>query len=305
MPKGKRKRWARFVKKVRAVEIGERGLITEVYNSYVPYVATAGTQAILEAHIYSYGGAAKGGSDLSYITKSYDLANPQLDISTLGGNIAKEESSASPQVLGLDNQKKVPLLFESAVLDITYTNNSEDSVEMDLYYVVYKGRPVATADQFSTDSYNNLEDYGSLSTMSAKSYTQNDNSRFKVYKAVPGSTLPVWESKNPITLTQRGVTMFDNGDVLSRLRCKIIKKEKFIMPPGSSVTKQIRIPKNILFKESVEYNSGFFGKLTQSIFGLAKSVNPEGSTLISQKWTRTYKYTMEGVKTRKMLYLQD
>lgn len=303
MPKGKRKRWARFVKKVRAVEIGERGLITEVYNSYVPYAATAGTQAILEAHIYSYGGSAKGGSDLSYISKTREVNNP--DQEGVGFQTVTERFNASGPVTGTDTGKKAPILFESAVLDITYTNNSDDSVEMDLYYVVYKGRPVVNADQFTTDGYEGLPDYSSLTNMSDQSYAQNNVNKYHVLKAVPGPSNPIWEAKLPIKLSQRGVTMFDNGDVLSRLRCKIIKKEKFIMPPGSSVTKQIRIPKNILFKESIEYNSGFFGKLTQSIFGLAKSVNPEGTTLISQKWTRTYKYTMEGVKTRKMLYLQD
>lgn len=307
MPKGKRLRWKRFVKKVRAVEIGERGLITEVYNSSVTYTADTNTQAILEAHLFSYGGAAKGGSDLAYITKTAETLPAQQITYGVDGATISDSKDAADAVYGRTVGMKAPILFQSAVLDITYTNNSEDSVEMDLYYINYKGRPTTNAKQFTGPEYDTLEAYRTLVELNNNIYSQYDtiSDEYAVWKAVPGVAAPTFEAKLPTKLQFRGVTIFDCGELISRAKLKVLKKEKFIMPPGSSVTKQIRIPKNILFKEPVEYSSGWFGKLTQSIIGVAKCVNPEGSTNISQKWTRCYKYTMEGQKDRKSLYLQD
>jgi len=117
MPKGKKRQWKKFVKKVQAANERSLGTKTLVFNKAVEAVSSAaGGQQWAMVHLYGNNGSIAtelGSKDLYNIVQHAYLATKE-------------------------NQK---FTFKSAVLDITMTNTGTTKMEVDLYVLSYWGQP--------------------------------------------------------------------------------------------------------------------------------------------------------------------
>lgn len=277
MPKYKRKRWQSFVKKVRAVEIADRGLQTVVMNSSITKTGNAGQQEWHEAHLYSWNGNGYSGVSDIWHSMILNLDAIQEDANT--------GATTSPVTKNIANVWKgdAEILAQSATLDITWRNDSESSVEADIYIVEYKKGHYSNGDNF-VGMINNgfgLTDPG---------YVISSNI----------------QSGAGLSRLQRGVTLFDMSRMISKFGIRIIKKEKVFIPAGGQYTKQIRDPKNHRIKpfgdQVVDGNYLKYEGLTKSVISCWK--NTDGSPIVvTQRTTRDYKYTIEGLKDVKGKYI--
>lgn len=128
MPRLKRVRWVRFVKKVRSALLKEVGTKTVLRNSQQTYTDLTNNQGILTVTLYG-----KDGADSSGAVGNQDLKD-------IFGN-------DSDLALATDRAK-----FASAILDITITNNStvtdssqqNTGVEIDIYEITWTKKIDAT-----------------------------------------------------------------------------------------------------------------------------------------------------------------
>lgn len=287
MPKGKRSQWKKFKSKVSAVEISNRGKTNVVLNGFNDYNipttvvidgVTYSSQGFGECHLYGFNGSAveahSGTKDIQNI-----LQDRNTNATTIG------VTGIETRDLGSDNsfQRKAPLLFSSAYIDVTWTVSGASGVEFDLYTIVYN-----TPIRGQSDSITN----------SALAST-TDN------QAVYVGSSPSVAAAARIDIRMRGVTLFDVAKGFSRCGGTIIKKEKFFIAPGNSITKSIRDAKNRTISSPVEDTGAIVfatkGR-TQSFFWIAKALNG-ASTTVRQSATRGYKYTQEGISSSQSRYI--
>lgn len=122
MPRYKRRRWVKFVKKVNFAVTKQLGTKTVVFNDTIQASATAGLQSFMEANLYGL----LGGVD------------------AIGGCGARDLFTiANNDPVNLTGK----LIYCSAVLDITFinattteTNPNSAVAEVDVYEVYYKGQ---------------------------------------------------------------------------------------------------------------------------------------------------------------------
>jgi len=141
MPRGKRKRWVKFVKKVGAVENRLLGLRTVVFNDKIDiaYGGVANGQGWGVMHLYgrtglNTGNVENGSADLLEIFNN----DPELKDNFTGALV---QTDASVQ-------------FRSATIDITMFNNTSRTAEVDVYKIWYKPNEI----QFNSFSQAN-QDY--------------------------------------------------------------------------------------------------------------------------------------------------
>lgn len=271
--KRKRKQWKRFARKVKAVEKQDRGLQTVIMNNSKTFLGLSGQQVMTEAHLWSNYSAdnTAGLQDKLWV---YDFSANGTDEQITG-------SGATPYtVSAVINNRSKEFNMSSMVMDVTYSNTSATGCEMDLYEIGYKKNADAR--------YNSFE----AGIVDATATTR------PIQAAVPAASdfdVPSYKF--------RGVTLFDLSQAISTMGFKIYKKEKFFIPAGNTVTKQIRVPKQFLVKGNTQNLNCFQNSLTRSLIGIAKSVDTEGVPSITQKWTRTYRYTCEGQNNEQAAYL--
>lgn len=286
MPKGKKLKWKNFVKKVQAVNLRDRGLTTVLFNGLYTFTASAvNNQALGEVHLYGFKTAlqatAPGSNDIGAIIGSdWTLSSPE---------VLNNDGINGPQ-LGYDFSKKgtAKMMFESAVLDITISNNvSGKGIELDIYHIIYNPK--------------NGVPMGSL----VSAFTTSTNVG-NVQGAVSSSS---FATQLGFTLNNRGATPFELGKVISSYGVKILNKKKFLVPAGGSITHQIRDAKNRYVDASDFYNQTAdtlkYRGFTQSLLVIAKNIDNSEGTSCSFKIgaTRTYKYTVEGQKDDKAFRL--
>lgn len=125
MPRKKRLRWKRFVKKVEAIADKGLGTKTRLYNIGQEATNANGKQGVQVVHLYSKFGQNFGASEQC-----------NLDLANIVG------------AYGTNAPFKVK--FKSAVLDITATNvginfAAGPPIEVDVYHVMYRGDPKITS----------------------------------------------------------------------------------------------------------------------------------------------------------------
>lgn len=119
-----------------------------------------------------------------------------------------------------DGGNPAKIQFKSGVIDLTMRNTGTNSLEVDLYEI-----------NVMTDA--TKESCFSDSVSAAELFTNN----------IPSATTQV-------TLSNRGVTLFDLPYLISTDRLKIYKKKKFFLPVGATATHQHRDPRNHAFNAS-------------------------------------------------------
>lgn len=260
MPRRKRKRWAKFVKKV-AAATDDRGTQTFLFNRAHSETTSAkvggvGQQSIICAHLYGKNGAIE----------AKELGNRDL-FSICNDLVAN----------GVDDSAKIR--FTSAVLDITVTNQKnpaipendyEGPLEVDVYHIIYP-------------SNKQLIVNGLVAAFDAATLKVNG-----------GWGLP------KVNIADRGATPFDIGQCMSITGLKILNKKKYYMGYGQAFTYQIRDPRNRTFDMGTYNDKfcWYNPKMTQSLMIIAKptAIIADGSKFnLIVGASRSYKLQVEGI----------
>lgn len=275
MPRGKRRRWVRFRRKVEWIDENNLGTRTVLFNKGLERSnSTSGNHG--EASICLYGWQNGGtiqtwNNDLTYIANLENDGSPDV---TSGNTV-------------FDNQK---MFFHSGVLDVTMRNTStkdgeldgQCTLEVDIYEMTMRKETEINGTNYGTI-------YDALNQTTAGIYNQNTS--------MIGT---------PVDLSNRGVTPFEMNKALSALGIKIWKKTKYYISSGQTITYQIRDPKRHKFYRAKIAGTGNGCNkpgVTRHLLVIFKSVPgiSVGSTtgLTQEKLylgvTRKYMYKIEGV----------
>lgn len=175
--------------------------------------------------------------------------------------------------------------MKSAIMDVTVTNPTPSgelqyhgALEVDLYEISYgKKRP-------NLDSMTNVWNQGIANTTAA-------------IAAQPKASIAF-----------RGVSPFEMCESLSLAGMRIIKKTKYFISEGHSISYQMRDPRNTVYNVSDIKNPqvGYIGKRTRSILLVAKPVDVIGDNVtfnLLTKTSRHYKYTCDGLRDDRTAYI--
>lgn len=213
MPLKMKKRWRRFKQRVHAVAEKDLGTRTCLFSTEINQLVTNNTQdAVMSLSLYGQKSTITHLTDLNRISNLENVGNPTA-------------------VAGATVDRMAKFLFQSAVLDVTFRNASlvrigsaigpasEATIELDIYQI-YARKDFDT----SGVTYQSLGDA-----------IKNEGNQEKIIGNAGGF--------QNILIEKRGVTPFEVPTALSRLGLKIVKKTKYFVPSGGSVTYQMRDPK--------------------------------------------------------------
>lgn len=259
MPRGRKRRWKSFVKKVNAVADKDLGSRTVVRNdstnaSYLMNTTNEITQNYLSIGLY--GNETTGFEPLNDLRRM----RADTDLGTTG-----------------------KMIFTSGVFDMTLTNTSQRlegslngsiRLEVDVYEIT-AGKEFGNVGTGATaKTLPAVFDEGSTDT-----------------STIPGGT-------NSLTQTRRGWTPWDFPSAISEYRLKILKKTKYFLNEGDTFTYQIRDPKrHVVDRQKLNIDGSNMPGLTRFIYIVYKPVpgytyddtNPD-TAKISVGVTRKYLY---------------
>lgn len=261
MPRRKVKKWRKFVKKVEAVSDKLKKLRSVVLNSGVQCDIVGANQDWAIVHLY-------GGSGV----QENPLFTKETGTRDLVRIIEKDDEIGDTVPGGLNTAASVH--FESAVLDLTFSNNSSELMEVDVYKVVY--------------GYNE-KDMSSFAQIIASGQMFSSS-------IAPGGTT--------CTLDKRGVTPFSLGGLISAGKVKILSKRKYLLGAGQAATLQHRDPRNRWasvndlvqnFNGDPSVSDFTYKKFTVSFLFVAKFMNAgaEDAGSLVVRATRSYNYKIE------------
>jgi len=208
MPRGKKRRWRRFVQKIHAAAEKDLGTRTVLLNDAASITnTTANKQICLTVALYGQR------STTSHLNDMYQIS-------------ALENFEANPTTAGgITTEKSTKIMFQSGVLDITVRNTTFQSdnnsisakMEIDVYELFIK-----------KDALSSLTAYNNLSSLLSLGYTDTKN---------------IGGIGTGITSDDRGVTPFECPFALSRFGIKILSKKKYFLEGGGTFTYQVRDPR--------------------------------------------------------------
>lgn len=251
-PKYLKKKWKKFVKKVRAATNSDLDFKTVVFNTQMTQTNIATDQGYMCLSLYGNNGYQDGTNtvcvgykDLWRIkqneSQNYPLNNPPSTVVKMG-----------------------KLHFDTAVIDVTLRNlSASGTAEVDIYEVWSKRDINANTDLLT--AFN-----------AAPSQPINE--------LTPNATVS--------SINQRGMTLFDKGPGISATGIKITSKRKLILPAGQHCFLQKRLTKNQIIQiERLETVGCAVGGLTFHYVIVWKSAVgiQEGCTL-GVGVTRKYSY---------------
>lgn len=210
MPKYKRKRWAAFVRKVNAVDERDLGTRTVLFNDQIVQANTGATsQSTLTLALYPFKSSSGWLDDLNQIGQ---LENEGNSTAVAGGTIER-------------NSK---VMFHSAIMDVTIRNISkkygtggalanapEAAIELDVYDIIAR-----TNLSDNTIIWNHL-------SVALNAYQEQK----------------IGGTGTGISIGDRGASPFECGAAISRIKMKILRKTKYFIPQGQTITMQVRNPK--------------------------------------------------------------
>lgn len=256
MPKYKKRRWRKFVKKIQAVQLKQAGLRTVLFNSRGVLANDATFQQIVCLSLYGFQGSidsntGHGHNDLYRVFKN----DPDII-----------QSGAAPGNV----PKSGKLQFGSGVLDFTIRNLSADTeAEVDIYYGWYR----KDSDQIGV---------------------KTDWNPIEKYKNAPGDLIKT--GNTAVNIFNRGATLFDKPSGIAECGYHITKKMKMILAPAQSTFLQHRDPKNHMVSWENNDNLGFAKKgLTFGVWIIFKpSVTAADDAVVTLGFgvTRKYSYAL-------------
>lgn len=208
MPRYRRKRWRRFVKKVHFVAEKDLGTQTVVFNSTQTALnSTNGDHAVFMCTLYGQQSTDSWNNDLAQISGIDNSGNP-----TAAAGVTVDPTSR--------------MFFQSAVLDMTVRNSS---LEGNANY----------------QSYNRLE--VDVYEISFRKVLQDSTGTYVSYGGIAGNasaaTPQINGAAKPLTYNLRGVTPFEQPYLAQRWGMRIWKKTKYFLNNNEVFTYQIRDPK--------------------------------------------------------------
>lgn len=277
MPKYKRKRWVRFVKKVNAVADKDLGLRTVLFNDQLTQSNTSTKQSTLTLALYAVRNASIGYLD---------------DLKIIGGL----ENEANPTALQGDTiSPNSKMMFQSAVMDITIRNVTDRLTQIDPNPLLNKYEAASDAaielDIYEVYQRNIASDSSTLFESLTAAFNSYDD------KDIGGTGVG-------IGIDDRGASPFEFGSQMGRHGIKILKKTKFFIPNGQTITWQVRDPKrrSITYGEltrTESYNKPGWTKQFYLIYKLVPGIT-QGTALgdcrlrLAIGCTRKYSYKVEG-----------
>lgn len=213
MPRKKRRRWASFVKKVGAVEERGLGTRTVLFNDQISQINNGAStqQSTLTLGLYGF------------VNSSYGWLNDMNQI----GQLENEANPTAAAGATIDKNSKV--IFTSSIMDVTLRNvstfregavdklASDAALELDIYEVYLRKE---AGDIDGPGAFGNLTDM----------LSRYDEPQ------IGGTGVE-------LAIGDRGVSPFELGSALGRCGIKIMKKTKFFIPNGQTITWQCRDPK--------------------------------------------------------------
>jgi len=280
MPYKKRQKWKRFKGKVLAVAERNLGTRTVVFNKSISTTNNVfGNHGLLSVGLYGHTSTTSSEwNDINAIAALENIADP----SAIGGNTTYLNTK---------------FFFQSGVMDATFRNTSIDNdtlaenvpIEMDVYEL-----------QVGAMTDNTANDLRSPINLFEKA--QNDTN------IIGGPGI----SKDGCDIEKRGVTPFDVPTALSRYRVKILKKTKYFLSGGQTITYQYRDPsRRVMYKQRMQETSGFSRKFTKILWVVYKAVpgfavgtgNFNVTERLSVGLTRKYMYKIEGMNEDRDAYI--
>jgi hypothetical protein len=279
MSRSKRKPWVRFVKKVNAVADKDLGTRTVLFNDQLEQTNSTSTQSTLTLALYSMNNSAVNYlNDLNLIGGLENVANPTA---TAGGTLTQ-------------NTK---MMFQSAVMDITLRNTSEKLTSID------PGNPLLNQYQAAPEAAIELDVY---EMYVRKTQADNDGRWASISDALNKyDDAQIGGTGTGIAISDRGATPFEFGHIMARCGIKVLKKTKFFIPNGQTITWQCRDPKRrvIRYGECTK-DEGFIKPGWTKTYFLVYKLVPglsQGSQNVGQYRckinigvTRKYSYKVEG-----------
>jgi len=211
--------------------------------------------------------------------------------------LANQENAVDPTASrGETTDLTTKFMFQSAVLDVTVRNTSyfvgsENSptvpIEMDVYEI-----------NVGVNVDNTANDINVPENMFEKA--QNDT------KTIDG------DLTTSLTIRQRGVTLWDLPTALARYKMKILKKTKYFLSPGQTMTYQYRDPgRHVMVKQRMLETSGYSRpSTTKTLLFVYKSVpgfqvgslTNDATEQVDIGVTRKYLYKLEGMNDTRDWY---
>lgn len=280
MPRFKRKRWVRFVKKVHAVADKDLGLRTVLFNDQLTQRNTStGGQSTLTVALYGCTNTSAGWlNDLGQI-----------------GNLENEGDPTAAAGATIQYNSKV--MFQSAVMDITIRNISDKLKTIDPAQPLlntYEAAPEAAIelDIYEVIARKPFSDIGQVWPTLTTVFNNYDDPEI-------GGT------GTGIAIQDRGASPFEFGAQMSRAGVKILKKTKFFIPNGQTITWQVRDPKRRVatygeLERHESYNKPGWTKHYYLVYKLVPGLVQGGSTIgdirtsLAVGLTRKYSYKVEG-----------
>ncbi len=274
MPKYKRKQWKKFVQKVSAVTLKDRGLQILKLEYGINQSVAANGQQWMFAHLYGQAFTATSGPECGHrdLNRIATLANTRSQdyVKNVGGN-------ANPE---LQDKGRSNIRMQSAVLEITITNTGDHTMIFDIYHIWYKKNNTAPS---ATDAY---------SWALAQAVPLQDGSESAVTDLVVNN------------LAEYGCSLFDVPTFLSKLGATVKSMRQVQITAGGVHTMQIRDPKNYninlwnkIQQSGVNYSGYVDPKLTESYFIIGRNPKIDVSTAFNVRADRTYRFTVEGIRT--------
>lgn len=273
MPAKKRKQWKKFVKKVNAVEIKDRGLQIVKYNqngvtgTNVPALG----QTYKAVHLYGCGATAgePGSRDLTLLGQDVEVQSVNW-LKRTGGDI-------NPTIPNVKNLTEIRM--QSAQLDMYIKNTGNVVLLIEVYHLWYVKN-------------NNCPSFGDT-----VGWVEAVEQRKQEYA---GSTVT---DMSAVDMNTFNCSMFDEPQFISKLGATVKSVRQVYLGSGEIHHMQIRDPKNYninLFnykqQDGVNYQGYVDPKLTETYVVVAKNIDSVTEGQFTVNGCRTYRYTVEGVK---------
>lgn len=273
MPRRKRRIWRKFVHKVNAVSLKDRGLQVQRFTIRGTTDCLARSQDITYFHLYGTANQASTGNEVG----NRDMAELRRLTPVTQDHWANTALPAQKELSNTLGILTPEIRMQSAILDLTLRNTGTQPLILEVYHVWYSKK----VPYYSMDF---------------------------LYSVVYNNKLPLQAYSSPVTdltktdIRQLDTKLFDMPQLLSHAGIKVRSMREIQLPPGQIHKMQIRDPRNY------SLNLGNFGvnqsdqasfcdpRITESYFVVAKNYTATDS---SYEWfcDRTYRFTAEGTNT--------
>lgn len=295
MPKRKKKKWVKFVQKVKQVEASGRGNQSFVANhSFTTTWSNGGgaegyrPQGVSEVNLYSVNADISGGRDKDIILN--ETSNYQTQKNSDGLEVIVNQAD-----LLANEMKRIKVPMNHARIDITYTNTSDVVLEVDLYTITHKIK-----------NPSNTTGYPSLYEAQKAYNTDKGNAAQKLYYS-DGSSITAGVG-TLLGLNSRGATPFNCPGLNIYAGCTVLNKTKVLISPGSSITRQYSDNRHKNIYPHFNTFKTRYDRDTLTYLALAKATGAgadEVSNTLVTSYTKTYSWTQEGQKQVRQTYYVD